>query len=145
MIDHIKFISAGAGSGKTYRLTEDLAAMLQSGEVHPSGVIATTFTRLAAGELRESLRQKLMNTGQHEQAAHMGHALIGTVNSICGQLLERFAFEAGLSPDQKVLEEGDAQRLFGESLEAALEQQSDRIRKLNGIAYRFGLVDKGQP
>jgi ATP-dependent exoDNAse (exonuclease V) beta subunit len=57
---HIRFISAGAGSGKTYRITEELQAMLANGTVRPSGVIATTFTRRAATELRERVRQKLM-------------------------------------------------------------------------------------
>jgi ATP-dependent exoDNAse (exonuclease V) beta subunit len=50
MSQHIRFISAGAGSGKTYRITQDLQAMLAGDEVRPSGVIATTFTRLAATE-----------------------------------------------------------------------------------------------
>ena len=49
----ITFISAGAGSGKTHRLTEILNKELNSGGVRPSGVIATTFTKKAATELRE--------------------------------------------------------------------------------------------
>src|SRR5690606_37896718 len=49
---HITFISAGAGSGKTYRLTELLHRELTAGSVRPSGVIATTFTKKAATELR---------------------------------------------------------------------------------------------
>ena len=90
----IHFISAGAGSGKTYRITEDLEKMLASGAVRPSGVIATTFTRMAATELRERVRQKLIAGGKVQQAAQMGQALIGTVNGVCGELLRRFAFEA---------------------------------------------------
>ncbi|MBK6511883.1 MAG: UvrD-helicase domain-containing protein [Haliea sp.] len=51
MSANIHFISAGAGSGKTYSLTHKLETLLSSGEV-TAGVIATTFTKLAAGELR---------------------------------------------------------------------------------------------
>jgi ATP-dependent exoDNAse (exonuclease V) beta subunit len=54
-----------------------------------------------------------MAEGSAELATQMGQALIGTVNGVCGELLARFAFEAGLSPDQKVLEEQQADRLFG--------------------------------
>ena len=86
MSKHIRFISAGAGSGKTYRITEELQAMLADGSVSPSGVIATTFTRLAATELRERVRQKLIEDGNAAQAAQMGQALIGTVNGVCGEL-----------------------------------------------------------
>lgn len=49
----IRLISASAGSGKTHRLTEEFAAFISSEgkyNFHPSQVIATTFTRLAAGE-----------------------------------------------------------------------------------------------
>ena len=141
MSKHIRFISAGAGSGKTYRITQDLQAMLANGEAEPSGVIATTFTRLAATELRERVRQKLMSDGYTELAAQIGQALIGTVNGICGELLVRFAFEAGLSPDQKVLEEEQASRLFGAALEGLLEEEPDRIPRLNSMARRLGLLD----
>jgi ATP-dependent exoDNAse (exonuclease V) beta subunit len=141
MSQHIRFISAGAGSGKTYRITQDLQAMLADGEVRPGGVIATTFTRLAATELKERVRQKLMSDGYTELAAQMGQALIGTVNGVCGQLLVRFAFEAGLSPDQKVLEEEQGNRLFGAALETLLEEEPERIPRLNAMARRIGLVD----
>jgi ATP-dependent helicase/nuclease subunit A len=138
---HIRFISAGAGSGKTYRITQDLQAMLASGEVLPSGVIATTFTRRAATELKERVRQKLMSDGDTELAAQIGQALIGTVNGICGELLVRFAFEAGLSPDQKVLEDEQGNRLFGAALEGLLEEEPERIPRLNAMARRLGLID----
>ena len=146
MSQHIRFISAGAGSGKTYRITQDLQAMLAGKEVQPSGVIATTFTRLAASELRERVRQKLMSDGYTKLAAQMGQALIGTVNGVCGELLVRFAFEAGLSPDQKVLEEEQGNRLFGSALEGLLAKEPERIPKLNAMARRLGLLDdKYQP
>jgi ATP-dependent exoDNAse (exonuclease V) beta subunit len=141
MSAHIRFISAGAGSGKTYRVTEELQAMLSDGSVQPSGVMATTFTRMAATELRERVRQKLMANGNAKQAAQMGQAMIGTVNGVCGSLLARFAFEAGLSPDQKVLEEEQANRMFGAALESLLDDQPERIPKLNALARRFGLID----
>lgn len=141
MSQHIRFISAGAGSGKTYRITEDLQKMLANGSVQPSGVIATTFTRMAATELRERVRQQLMADGNAAQAVQMGQALIGTVNSVCGKLLGRFAFEAGLSPDQKVLEEEQAKRMFGAALESLLDGQPERISKLNAMARRLGKID----
>ena len=105
MTSNIHFISAGAGSGKTYTLTEKLEELLSKGEVSPAGVIATTFTRLAAGELKERVRQKLIESGKLTTANQMEQSLIGTVNSVCGELLSRFTFEAGLPPDQTVVEE----------------------------------------
>ena len=67
----ITFISAGAGSGKTHRLTEILNKELNSGGVRPSGVIATTFTKKAATELRERVRAHLLKQGNFTLASAM--------------------------------------------------------------------------
>src|SRR5574340_94247 len=104
MSGKLHFISAGAGSGKTYRLTQILHAKLSAGDIRPAGVIATTFTRKAATELRERVRSHLLEQGAYRIANAMGQARIDTVNSVCGGLLSRFAFEAGMSTEQQVLE-----------------------------------------
>ena len=123
---HITFISAGAGSGKTHRLTEILHHELSSGQIRPSGVIATTFTKKAAAELRERVREHLLNHGSFTLANTMGQARIGTVNSICGQLIARFAFEAGMSPDQQVLEDSQSDLLLARAIDAVLDGQEMR-------------------
>ena len=64
LTSNIHFISAGAGSGKTYSLTRRLEALLSSNAVSPAGVIATTFTKLAAAELRERVRSRLIEEGK---------------------------------------------------------------------------------
>ena len=69
---HITFISAGAGSGKTHRLTEILHRELTTGGVRPAGVIATTFTKKAATELRERVREHLLKQGNFGLANAMG-------------------------------------------------------------------------
>ena len=58
---NIQYINAGAGSGKTTRLTEILSQKLGSKEYKPSEVILTTFTELAASEFREKSRERLYN------------------------------------------------------------------------------------
>ena len=53
------FISAGAGSGKTYRITTDVAKMVSDHQLNPDQVIMTTFTKAAAQELREKAKKEL--------------------------------------------------------------------------------------
>ncbi len=120
MTGHIHFISAGAGSGKTFRLTQILHEKLAAGSLRPAGVIATTFTKKAATELRERVRSHLLKQGAHRLANAMGQARIGTVNSVCGGLLERFAFEAGLATEQQVLEESQAILLVKQAIDSVL-------------------------
>lgn len=140
MMEHITFISAGAGSGKTYRLASDLEKILTAEHAaKPSGIIGTTFTKLAAGELRERVRQRLNERGFTQIANQMGQAMLGTVNGVCGQLLSRFAFEAGLSPHLKVIEESEANHLFSLALEQTLTVQT--VQEMNALAYRLGQDD----
>ena len=136
----ITFISAGAGSGKTHRLTEILNKELNSGGVRPSGVIATTFTKKAATELRERVRGHLLKQGNFRLASAMGQARIGTVNSICGQLISRFAFEAGISTDQQVLEEVQAGVILGKAIDAVLDGAG--MRGLQNTARCLGLEEE---
>ena len=72
---HYTVIKASAGSGKTYRLTEELTERLArvnadgTPEVRPSQIIATTFTRKAAAELSGRIRERLVDKGQLTQAS----------------------------------------------------------------------------
>jgi ATP-dependent exoDNAse (exonuclease V) beta subunit len=133
---HVTFISAGAGSGKTYRLTEELERALVGGHVDPAGVIGTTFTVKAAGELKDRVRERLIGSGRPQLAEQMSQALIGTVHSVCERLLKRFAFELGLSPQQNVLGVED-HRLFHQALDEVLSL--DDVRTMNGLATRLGI------
>jgi ATP-dependent helicase/nuclease subunit A len=76
-----------------------------------------------------------------EAANELGEALIGTVHSIGTRLLQRFAFEAGVSPLVEIIADGDEQRLFNESLSQVLTEQ--RIERMNLLADRLGLTKKG--
>jgi len=135
----ITFVSAGAGSGKTHRLTELLRQELNAGEVRPSGVIATTFTNKAATELRERVREHLLTQGNFRLASAMGQARIGTVNSICGQLIKRFAFDAGISTDLQILEEVQAGVILGKAVDTVLD--GPEMSELQTTARRLGLEE----
>jgi ATP-dependent exoDNAse (exonuclease V) beta subunit len=135
----ITVISAGAGSGKTYTLTGRMLEMLSKG-VRPSAIIATTFTKKAAAELQERVRARLLEEGNSEAANELGSALIGTVHSIGVKLLQRFAFEAGVSPLVEIIADGDEQRLFNESLSQILT--NERTDLMNQLAERLGLSKK---
>ena len=105
MTKKIQIISASAGSGKTFRLSELLEEEVRSGNVRPDAILATTFTKKAAAELQERVRTRLLGAGLATQAQQLAASRIGTVNSVCGGLLSDFAFDLGISPQQKVIEE----------------------------------------
>ena len=129
-MDNITFRRAGAGSGKTYEVTQKVAEALRDGSCRPSGLIATTFTRKAATELRERLRTGLYEAGMTAQAEQLGQALIGTVHSVAEKILRRFALEAGISPRIQILEEDAAAELLSRALEAVADiEETERLQE----------------
>ncbi|MBD9430009.1 UvrD-helicase domain-containing protein [Achromobacter sp. ACM03] len=136
---NVEFVRAGAGSGKTYYLTHLLADRLQRGAARPAAIMATTFTVKAASELRERARSTLLSQRRLDLAAALGQASIGTVNSVCGQLIQRFCFELGISPDQTVLTEDEGRRLVRMAVESV--QDANAVEHLARLAVRLDLDD----
>jgi ATP-dependent helicase/nuclease subunit A len=135
----VKIISAGAGSGKTYRLTQEMVKLLREG-TRASGIIATTFTSKAAAELQERVRTKLLEEGLTEQANDLSNALIGTVHGLGVKLLKRFAFEAGVSPQVDIIADEDQQIMFNQSLAQILTYE--RVENMNVLCEKLGLTKK---
>jgi ATP-dependent helicase/nuclease subunit A len=80
MSPRIEVISASAGSGKTYRLTEELEKEVKGGTARPTAILGTTFTNKAAAELERRVRTRLIGAGLFEQAQELAGARLGTVN-----------------------------------------------------------------
>ena len=133
----LKIISAGAGSGKTHRLTSEMVSLLASGEVKAAGIIATTFTNKAAAELQERARVRLLEEGLSKEANELGNALIGTVHGLGVRLLQRFAFEAGVSPQVDIIAGEDQQVMFNQALAEVLTHE--RVEEMDRLSSRLGL------
>ncbi|MBR5119320.1 MAG: UvrD-helicase domain-containing protein [Muribaculaceae bacterium] len=122
-----KFISAGAGSGKTYRITTDVAKMVADKELNPDQVIMTTFTKAAAQELREKAKNELAKLGLQREAQQMEHALIGTVHSVANTFLTKYWYLLGIMPDAAALEENELQLYRDHSLRGLLNPEDSKF------------------
>ena len=121
----VRIVSASAGTGKTHRIVQELLAALLQGEAcPPSGIILTTFTEKAAAEVAQRAREELVAGGRPDLALRLDEALLGTVHSVCGKLLRRFAFEAGLPPEHQVLDEPGSRAAFAEAVTGCLDPQT---------------------
>ena len=60
---NIKIIGAGAGSGKTYRLADEVFNAIKKRNITPGGILLTTFTKKAAAELKSRVAERLIELG----------------------------------------------------------------------------------
>ncbi|WP_428308842.1 UvrD-helicase domain-containing protein [Lacipirellula sp.] len=130
-------LSAGAGCGKTFVLTERFLSHVDPTQVERAElgeIVAITFTDAAAREMRERIRRRCFQrlqaaSDEAESAAwqrlmrSMDSARISTIHSFCTQLLRAHAVEAGLDPQFEVLDAATAELI-------KLETVDDRLRAL---------------
>ncbi len=130
-------LSAGAGCGKTFVLTERFLRQLEPGTKKDRGserlsaITAITFTERAAREMRNRIRRALesrLNEAPAEEADYwwallrdLESAAIDTIHAFCASLLRRHAVEAGLDPRFEVLDAGQSALVRSEVLETVLE------------------------
>ena len=110
------YYNAGAGSGKTHNLTSLLTKLIANEEAKPNEVILTTFTKKAANEFREKAKTMLYEKGLIDKAAELDNATIGTIHSVCQQMINKYWYHLGLVPNMGVMDENDVQFYMSQSL-----------------------------
>lgn len=140
---NVKYISASAGSGKTYSLTLALTNAIKNKEVEPENVILTTFTKAAASEFKEKAKAMLYENGMVSEADRLDQALMGTIHSVAESLILKYWYELGLSPKINPIAEEDLDFYRNQSLVNLLEEED--LAFLNQFAEEFNIkVDRGR-
>ena len=99
-LDGPVLIVAGAGSGKTRVLTSRVANLLAHG-VEPSRVLALTFTKKAAGEMKERIA---LMVGSWKAR----HVVMGTFHSVFVRFLRNYAESLGYPGDFTIYDQSDS-------------------------------------
>jgi ATP-dependent helicase/nuclease subunit A len=121
-------LEASAGTGKTRVLVDRYVNLLRAG-VDPAHVLAMTFTRKAATEMRERILASLEQAAERgeippsrwrELRDRMADIAVSTIDAFCLSLLREFPLEADLDPGFSVADDAEVPRLVEESLDRAL-------------------------
>ena len=144
---HHKVILASAGSGKTHELSGRYLALLAAG-APPQSILASTFTRLAAGEIRDRLLKRLADSvGDSKKRAELAESLglpsltsaqvmsllsalarnlhllkAGTLDAFFASVVFAFAIELGLPLGASIVDEQDNQALRLEAVRLMLDE-----------------------
>ncbi len=138
---HSAWVSANAGSGKTYVLAQRVIRLMLAG-VSAGKILCLTYTTAAAGEMAnrvfgqlsawsrlsdDELREQMAEIGEPEVDARKlalarrlfaaaleapGGLKIQTIHAFCEALLHQFSLEANTSGDFSVIDERDQQDLL---------------------------------
>jgi ATP-dependent helicase/nuclease subunit A len=128
-------LEASAGTGKTRVLVDRYVRLLASG-VDPRNILAMTFTRKAATEMRDRVLSTLRrdaSTGRMSAetwasiSARIHDVQISTIDGFCFGLLREFPLEARVDPTFEVADETEIARFSSEALDTALQQARDRV------------------
>ena len=125
--------SAAAGSGKTAVLVEHIIRRVTDPD-HPVNIdqlLVVTFTRAAAGEMRDrigralevKLRENPENDHLQRQGVLLHHAQINTIHGFCTYVIQNYFHRIHLDPGYRIAEEGELKMLKARVLQDMLEEQ----------------------
>ncbi|AMV17707.1 UvrD-helicase domain-containing protein [Planctomyces sp. SH-PL14] len=141
-------IRASAGSGKTFQLSNQYIARLR--ESPPDRILATTFTRKAAGEILERILLRLARAGLREKdlkelaafvgdpplrqpdslrllkemTRHLHRMRVSTLDSFFSKLATSFTLELGLPPGWRMIDDVEDRRFRMQAAEAMLRDET---------------------
>ena len=142
---------AGAGSGKTYVLMKRFVQILRADlSVNPTNIVAITFTRKAADEIKGRVRQVVSECVEQaqndlerlrwqEHLQKVESAPISTIHSLCSRILRDNPVETQLDPEFTILEDFEAQDFFKETLQQYLRKNIKENAALRRLVQTYGV------
>ena len=145
-------LEASAGTGKTSVLVGRYLNLLRAG-VAPSNILALTFTRKAATEMRERIVAELRKAAASSTAdrrlwqalrERSGDIAIGTIDAFCLSLLREFPLEAGLDPGFSMVDQTEVLRLVDQALDRTVAIGRGLVEDDADLALVFTRLAPGQ-
>ena len=124
-------IIAGAGSGKTRVITTKIAYLIAEKKIPPESILAVTFTKKAANEMRS----RAIALDDRARFAE-----IRTFHSFGAWFLRRYAAEANLAPSFTVYDDDDAATLVMKAVPSLRRRQAELAAHRISLAKDYCLT-----
>lgn len=135
-------IAAGAGSGKTKVLASRFLHLITQKKIPVDEILALTFTRKAAAEMRTRIYSTLMETAEDEAkeaAASFFSARIETIDSFCASICRDTCRSYGVTPDFTIDDELITVTAEKKALEFILQNRTSEA--VRSMLKKFALKD----
>ncbi|MBE6037726.1 MAG: helicase-exonuclease AddAB subunit AddA [Anaerofustis stercorihominis] len=129
-------VSASAGSGKTAVLVERIIRLIQNKFLQTDELLAITFTKAAAGELkqriRKAIREKIRESSDEDviyysqQAEKLESASISTLHSFCFSVIKKYYYLIGVDPGSRIMRDEERLIMYGECIDDICEEYYER-------------------
>jgi ATP-dependent helicase/nuclease subunit A len=117
-LDRDLAVTAGAGSGKTTVLVDRFVNVARQPSLGPERILAITFTRKAATEMKERIIRTFERTGETALRRATEGAYISTIHGFAERLLRERPFDARIDPAFSVLTRYEQELWIQEALES---------------------------
>lgn len=126
-------VSASAGSGKTSVMVERLIRLISQGKASVKEILAVTFTRLAATQMREKISKALIGRIKEgkdierlrKELNDLSMASISTIDSFLNSLIRKYFYLADVDPAFSIIAESEEKTLKNSALNEVLEDLYD--------------------
>lgn len=138
-------VAAAAGSGKTAVLVERVIQLLLQDKVDIDEMLVVTFTKAAAGEMRERVSNALVKALNHpgphlqhtrRQLTRLNRASISTLHSFCTEVIRRYYHLVNIDPGFRVADQNEAGLMQAEVLESVMESAYEE-----GLPQFLGFIE----
>ena len=137
-------LRASAGTGKTTVLTHRYLRLVHCG-VPPRNILALTFTRKAASEMKNRIVAELANPDRRRELAgrtDIAEVNISTLDAFTLGLIREFPLDAGVSPGIEILDERSMPVVWAEAIQRVFSGATGFDRETLGLLPL--LLDRSQ-
>lgn len=126
-------VSASAGTGKTTSMISKLVYLIVEKKIKLKELLVVTYTKSAANEMKQKLF-KLLTSALNDiddleernrisdELDDLNNADIGTIHSICKNLITKYFYELGIDPQFSIIMDKEQKYLLNESIQKVFDK-----------------------